>query len=99
MTRKVVYNAQHGGFGLSDKALELGRELSGNPKWGGTYGWDFDERNRHDNILVRVVEELGRRANGFAADLQIATVEGKYRICEYDGLEWIETPETIEWVE
>lgn len=32
---KVVYNACFGGFSLSDAAVRLGRELSGDPGWNG----------------------------------------------------------------
>ena len=54
---------------------------------------------RHDSILVQVVEELGERAGGSCASLKVVEISGnKYRICEYDGLEWVETPESIDWV-
>ena len=32
---KVAYNACYGGFSLSREGVLLGRELSGDPKWGG----------------------------------------------------------------
>lgn len=32
---KVAYNACHGGFSLSEKAVLRAREISGNPQWGG----------------------------------------------------------------
>lgn len=32
---KVVYNACYGGFSLSDEAIRLGRQISGDPMWGG----------------------------------------------------------------
>lgn len=54
---------------------------------------------RDDPFLAQVVEELREKANGENAKLEIKEVNGKYRICEYDGLEWIETPENIEWKE
>ena len=90
---KVVYSACYGGFGLSALAVNRGRELSGNPKWGG------NEIPRHDPVLVQVVEELGDEASGEYADLTIAEVEGKYRIEEYDGLESVHTPESYDWVQ
>lgn len=54
---------------------------------------------RTDPILVQVVEELGPRANGPHANLQIAEVPSgsRYRIDEYDGSESVETPESYEW--
>lgn len=54
---------------------------------------------RTDKILVRIVKELGNKANTSYSKLAIAQVEGKYRICEYDGAEWVETPESIKWEE
>jgi len=58
-------------------------------------GYDFP---RHDPILVKVVETLGSKASGSLADLQIAEVEGPYRIDEYDGNESVETPDSYDWV-
>lgn len=82
---KVVYNTCYGGFGLSEKALDiLGKE----------YYYDIP---RHDPDLVAVVEMLGEKANSRYASLAIAEVKGPYRIREYDGLEWVETPDNIEW--
>lgn len=54
---------------------------------------------RTDKNLIKIVKELGDAANGAYSKLAIAQVEGKYRICEYDGYEWVETPESIEWEE
>lgn len=54
---------------------------------------------RTDPVLVQVVEELGADANGAHAELVIEDVPaGKaYRIQEYDGNEWIEYRDEIEW--
>lgn len=53
---------------------------------------------RTDPILIKLIEEFGSLMNGEHAELFVAKVDSnKYRICEYDGLEWIETPESIEW--
>lgn len=58
------------------------------------------EFTRHDPVLVQVVEELKEQANGSCANLEIIAISGShYRICVYDGLEWVETPDSIEWVE
>lgn len=55
---------------------------------------------RTDPILVQVVEELGDKANGEYAELKVVEFfSDKYRICEYDGMEWLETPGSIEWEE
>jgi hypothetical protein len=63
------------------------------------YGfWDRDI-DRTDPVLVEVVEELGEKANGFAAELKVVDIpKGTlYRIDEYDGLESIETADEINW--
>lgn len=55
---------------------------------------------RTDPVLVQVVEELGDKANGEYAELKVVEFSGnKYIICEYDGLEWLETPDSIQWEE
>ena len=60
--------------------------------------WEYRYVDRHDPILVQVVEELGERANGPHADLRITEVDGPYRIDEYDGAESVETPDSYEWI-
>lgn len=95
--RKVVYNCCHGGFGLSEAALtrlvELGLEVPEDPyKTPEEVAASLDIP-RHHPLLVRVVQELGKKASAFSANLKIATIEGRlYRITEYDGLERVETP-------
>ena len=86
---KVVYNACHGGFSLSEAAsLKLGMEF-----------WDTMRMDRHDPALVEIVETMGAEANGSYAELRIAEIEGdRYIIREYDGREWVETPEMVRWV-
>ena len=55
--------------------------------------------SRTDPDLVAVVEELGKEASGFCADLAIAEIpEGaRYRIDENDGNELVMTPDDYEW--
>lgn len=95
--KKVVYNACYGGFGLSTLATQEIMKRKG-----------FDENSdddfvcelpRTDPDLVAVVEELGEKANGDCAMLRIKVVQDKYRITEYDGIETVETPESIKWLE
>jgi len=111
---KVVYNNCYGGFGLSKDAVLLGRKLSGNPKWGGAClkGDEYapgkymdrdysggDNLDRHDPILVEVVEQLGKKANGMCASLVIVDIPKgtPYRIDEYDGNESVETHSSYDW--
>jgi hypothetical protein len=103
--RKVVINECYGGFGLSNEAYEKMIEYG----YEGIEKFDPKEcifnikyyfevaPERTDITLIKVIEELGKRANGMCANLKIHEVEGLYRICEYDGNEWIETPDSIDW--
>lgn len=54
---------------------------------------------RTDPVLVQVVEELGEKANGWFADLQIRELPAGtlYRIDEYDGNESVVTQDEYEW--
>jgi hypothetical protein len=49
------------------------------------------EFERNDPLLVRVVKELGDKANGMCAELAIVEIpdDVDYQIDEYDGIEWI----------
>lgn len=59
----------------------------------------FCDCPRHDKNLVRIVEELGDKANGRCAQLKVTEIEGnRYIVDEYDGLESICLPEDIRWV-
>lgn len=66
---------------------------------GRIYLEDYCNNIRTDKNLIKIVKELGDKANESYSKLAIAQVEGKYRICEYDGAEWVETPESIQWEE
>jgi len=50
-----------------------------------------DDMARDDTILVKVVEELGEKANGEYAKLKIVEVPNDvtWHIEEYDGIEWV----------
>lgn len=76
--RKVVYIANYcancfGGVALSSEAIALYE------KYNGLQEYPYIER--HDPILVRVVEELGEESSR-SEDLQIQEVTGKYFIIE-----------------
>jgi hypothetical protein len=47
--------------------------------------------DRSDPFLIQVVEEMGDKANGWAADLSIVDIpeEVEWTIEEYDGIEWV----------
>ena len=46
---------------------------------------------RNDPVLVKVVEQLGDRANGYYSELSVVEIpdDVKWMIQEYDGIEWI----------
>jgi len=89
MVIKVVLNGCYGGFGLSDKARQEYQKRTGIIKE--EYS-DYD-LERTDPVLVQIVEELGKEANGFCSDLYIESfdddMEGCWSIHEYDGAESI----------
>lgn len=92
MTHKVVINTDYGGFGLSNKAEAWLKERGVNFEY-------CDDIERHNPLLVECVEKFGKEASGEYADLAVTEIEGKiYRIREYDGVEWIETPDSLDWI-
>ena len=54
---------------------------------------DFESRDieRNDPVLVKVVEELGSKSFGFAANLKIVEIpdDVNWEVVQYDGLEHI----------
>lgn len=82
---QVVINHCHGGFGFSAKAEEILTALLGED---GCYNLELYE-NRHNPILVALVKQMGERANGSCAKLEIVVIADglDYDIEEYDGYE------------
>lgn len=98
MKNKVVINLCYGGFSISLEAAKLmNLEISEFDKKYGTVHW---YGTRHDPVLVKTVEALGSEAaSGEYAKLLIIKIPGnKYQLNEHDGMEWVETPENIEWI-
>lgn len=103
--RKIVINIRHGGFSVSDIAVkkmrELGCETAINETLLGENYKDTGEVSKYSNnsrnferdcpILVKVVEEMGEKADGGYAKLKIIEIPNdvKWIIEEYDGKEWI----------
>lgn len=80
---QVVINASYGGFGLSTEAETLYKTLS---------GIEFDYNvSRESPHLLKVIKQLGEKANGNSARLKIVTIpdDMNYEIIEYDGMEHI----------
>jgi len=86
---QIVINTRHGGFGLSDMALEMynGFQL----EVGGPVIEYEGEISRDCCRLVAVVQALGEDANGPYARLKIVTIpdDVNWTIMEYDGIEWV----------
>lgn len=53
--------------------------------------WTRSDEHRTNELVVKVVEELGEKANGKYAELKVIEIpdDVQYQIEEYDGLEWI----------
>jgi hypothetical protein len=95
----IVINTCHGGFDLTDKAIQwLQNKGVNNPC----------RMPRHHPLLVKVVETMGKESyiqkgaygREYTCKLKIVDVEcTKYRIKKYDGKESVETPNTIKWVD
>jgi len=89
---KIVINGCYGGFGLSEVAKDWLKEHYGID--------DSDKLQRHDSRLIECIETLGEAANDDYAKLEIKTIDSNlYRINEYDGFEFISTPDSIDWIE
>ena len=110
----IVINKCYGGFNLSDAAIvrlaELGspyvRKMTEEEREHAVFNdsgylfqsWDIP---RHDKLLIQVINELGAEAaSGTCSELKVLTIPGHlYKIEEYDGLEHVDTPATIHWVD
>jgi hypothetical protein len=88
---KIVYNACYGGFSLNKEEIERYKEL------GGTHRGPDYLIARDDPILVQVVEE--GKASGKYSDLEIRDIPAgsKYRIHEYDGMEYPKMIDEYVW--
>ena len=54
-------------------------------------GWTRDYENRNDLLVIKVVEELGKKASGPLAELKVVEIPDdiKWEIDDYDGIESI----------
>jgi hypothetical protein len=61
-----------------------------NEKYNSIY-FNDDEIERDDIILIKTIEELGEKANGFCSNLKIVEIpdDVDWVIEDYDGLEWV----------
>jgi len=84
---KVVINACHGGFGLSEAALDEYKNRAGVTDENFWY-WDIP---RDCPYLVSMVAEYGTDAGGDFSDLKIVDIpdDVNWYIEEYDGMEHV----------
>lgn len=83
---KVVINTCFGGFGLSDKALDLYKTLTN--KQEEVFDWEI---KRDCPYLVEVVDALGSEASARYANLKVVNIpeDTSWYISDYDGIETI----------
>jgi len=104
----ILINRCYGGYGLSDKAVRLYLTKKNipivlNPQYSDSYFkyYIVEDNNqfsgynisRNDSVIIEVVRELGKNANGSSAELKIVSIPDgcHYDIDEYDGMESIKT--------
>lgn len=98
MTEIVISNC-YGGFSINEKVIkrmiELGSKKAEDLYKTKYYKYSYlTQANRYDPYLVQAVKDLGTDAG----PLVIEVIDGdKFIINEYDGLESIETPDSINW--
>ena len=113
MVYEVVIVRNHRSFSLSKAAVERLMELLPKSftkdmdlDYGGLKFLLEEKLDRHDPALVQTIKQLEGQAHGDADSYAgcdenpfvIAEVHDRYRICEYDGSEWIEQPEDLKWM-
>jgi len=102
---KILINCDYSGFSLSYLAIETYADRKGIKlkKEKTTFGItlytnvdtneDFESRDieRNDSVLIKVVEDLGSKSFGFAANLKIVEIpdDVNWEVVQYDGLEHI----------
>ena len=88
MTVPVMVNRCYGGFGLSEAAMDEYRRRR--PLAEDVVYYDIE---RDDPLMVQIVRELGARANGPHAQIELERIPAvyarHYSIHEYDGLEHV----------
>jgi hypothetical protein len=91
---EVLYNACYGGWGISDKAMELYKLRNVNDNSMGLE-YECDELlSRTDPILIQIYNELGNEMNTKWSKIKIKKIpkiyENYYFITQYDGKECVE---------
>ena len=78
-TIEVLYNAQYGGYRLSEKTKKIFKERKTD---------EDDEDDRDTPLILQIFNELGDEFNGkFCTAKSEKILKNFYKITEYDGLE------------
>ena len=87
---EVLYNGCHGGWKISENAIELYKLRNKNYNFIGLHS---DDICRSDPIIIQIYKELGDECNTKYSKIKIKKIPKKYEeyyyISEYDGLECI----------
>lgn len=88
MPIKIVINVKHGGFNLSDEAIDEYVKRSGTDYDNAVCNLGF---MRDDPILVSIVEEMKEKASGNRSRLVVIEIPDnvEWQIEDYDGLEHV----------
>ena len=107
---KVVVNGCFGGYGVSEKGVEWLLANGASPEkvrvqdsglTDSRWVYTVCTLERHDPLLVKMVETLGSEAaSGDHAALEVRELgQPLYRINEYDGSESVEEPGQAVWTD
>jgi hypothetical protein len=96
---KVMINTCYGAFSVSDEAVRHYMEANPPSDAEDTNLFLNQDVSRTDPLMISIIEAMGAAANGHGANILIVDVPAgtKYRIREYDGVEFIETADDINW--
>uniref|UniRef100_A0A6C0IEK8 Uncharacterized protein n=1 Tax=viral metagenome TaxID=1070528 RepID=A0A6C0IEK8_9ZZZZ len=90
---EILYNTSYGGWGISDKAIELYKLRNVNDNSMALEYECHELLSRTDPILIQIYNELGDEMNTKCCKIRIKKIPKKYEnyyyISEYDGKESI----------
>lgn len=86
-----IYNKSYGGYDYSELALNEYTKRTGKSLKMGCLGYGGE--SRYDPVMINIVLELGKKANGPYSSLGVKYIDPKYinyiNIKEYDGKETV----------
>ena len=87
--KAVVVHPDFGGFSLTSAGKRMFEEITGGDKF------DSYDTPRHHPALLWLANNEAKDA--FRSKIKVIPVSGDYEIREYDGREWVVTPNDIRW--